>query len=85
MPESQYTAQGAGILLYLSAFTAQETEVTINYQGADCVFTVYNAKAGATAISNTAAEAKAVKFFENGQLIIMMNNVKYNAQGQIVK
>ncbi len=85
LPESQYTAQGAGILLYLSAFTAQETEVTINYQGADCVFTVYNAKAGATAISNTAAEAKAVKFFENGQLIIMMNNVKYNAQGQIVK
>ena len=32
-------------------------------------------------ISNTAAESKAVKFFENGQLVIIKNGVKYNALG----
>ena len=34
-----------------------------------------------TAISNTAVENKAVKFFENGQLVILKNGVKYNALG----
>lgn len=38
-----------------------------------------------TAIDNTNVDAKAVKFFENGQLIILKNGVKYNAQGAIVK
>ena len=39
----------------------------------------------ATAIDNTAAEVKTVKTFENGQLIIIKNGVKYNATGAIVK
>ena len=34
-----------------------------------------------TAIINTAVESKAVKFFENGQLVIIKNGVKYNALG----
>lgn len=34
-----------------------------------------------TAISNTAVESKSVKFFENGQLVIIKNGVKYNALG----
>ena len=34
-----------------------------------------------TAISNTAVESKAVKLFENGQLVIIKNGVKYNALG----
>ena len=34
-----------------------------------------------TAISNTAVESKAVEFFENGQLVIIKNGVKYNALG----
>ena len=34
-----------------------------------------------SAISNTAAESKAVKFIENGQLVIIKNGVKYNALG----
>lgn len=37
------------------------------------------------AIDNTAVETKAIKFFENGQLIIMKNGVRYNANGQMVK
>lgn len=41
-----------------------------------------NTKPGpATAITNTEVEAKAVKVFENGQLIIIKNGVKYNALG----
>lgn len=38
-----------------------------------------------TGISNTAVSAKAVKFIENGQLIIMKNGVKYDITGAIVK
>ena len=38
-----------------------------------------------TGISNTEVSAKAVKFIENGQLIIMKNGVKYDLTGAIVK
>ena len=38
-----------------------------------------------TGISNTAVDTKAVKCFENGQLVIIKNGVKYNATGAIVK
>ncbi len=34
-----------------------------------------------TGIDNTNAQANAVKFFENGQLIILKNGVRYNALG----
>ena len=34
-----------------------------------------------TALSNITVESKAVKFFENGQLVIIKNGVKYNALG----
>lgn len=34
-----------------------------------------------TALSNIAVESKVVKFFENGQLMIIKNGVKYNALG----
>ena len=34
-----------------------------------------------TAISNTAVDSRTVKFFENGQLVILKNGVKYNALG----
>ena len=35
--------QGGGMVLYLSSFTAKETEVTINYVGGSCTFWVYYA------------------------------------------
>ena len=38
-----------------------------------------------TDVENTNAEMKAEKRIENGQLIIIKNNVRYNAQGQIVR
>ena len=36
--------QGAGCVLYMTAFTAVETEVTVTYAGGTSTFTVYNAK-----------------------------------------
>ena len=36
---------------------------------------------GATAIDNTVMGEKAIKTFENGQLVIIKNGVKYNAMG----
>jgi hypothetical protein len=40
---------------------------------------------GTQAIDNVADEAKAVKFMENGQVIVIKNGVKFNTLGQIVK
>lgn len=46
LAEGQYVIDGAGMVLYCSAFTALETEVTVVCEGNDIVFTVYNAKGG---------------------------------------
>ena len=46
LPESAYDIQGAGIIFHLSAFTDAYTEVTVNCDGNDLVFTVYNANGG---------------------------------------
>lgn len=43
LAEGQYAVQGAGMLLYVSAFTALETEVTVVCDNNPIVFTVYNA------------------------------------------
>ncbi len=40
---------------------------------------------GTTAISNTAVEAKATKYMENGALVIVKNGVKYNALGAVIE
>ena len=45
--------QGAGLVMYLSAFTAQETEVTINYAGGACKFWVYYADGTTDGSGNT--------------------------------
>lgn len=39
----------------------------------------------ATAINNAAVEQKAVKMIENGQLVIIREGVKYNAQGAVIE
>ncbi|MCR5049465.1 MAG: hypothetical protein K6A36_00095 [Paludibacteraceae bacterium] len=49
------------------------------------VIITYSADAPTTGIRNTAVSAKAVKFFENGQLYILKNGVKYDITGAIVK
>ena len=45
----------------------------------------YVKKSSTTAIDNTEATESAVKFFENGQLLIRKNGVVYNAQGTVVR
>ena len=46
---------------------------------------VFEQETVATGIDNANTDAKAVKVIENGQLVIIKNGVRYNAQGQIVK
>ena len=43
LPSTAYAVQGAGIIFYLSAFTALETEVSVVVDNNPIVFTVYNA------------------------------------------
>ena len=43
LPDGKYAIDGAGMVLYLSAFTAQETEVTVTHGTGTAVFTVYYA------------------------------------------
>lgn len=49
-----------------------------------CIYVPANSE-DPTAIENTNAAIKTVKMIENGQMIIIKNGVKYNAQGAIVK
>jgi len=73
------------------ADAAHSGDVTIyfrpeaNPEWSDLAGHIYVAKREPQGINNTAAEVKVVKFFENGQLIIEKNGVRYNAQGAVVK
>ena len=53
LAEGQYVIEGAGMVLYLSAFTEEYTEVTVNWDGNDIVFTVYNAAAAPQPVEHT--------------------------------
>ena len=53
LAEGQYVIEGAGMVLYLSAFTQEYTEVTVNWDGNDIVFTVYNAAAAPQPVEHT--------------------------------
>lgn len=53
LAEGQYAIDGAGIVLYCSAFTQEYTEVTVNWDGNDIVFTVYNAAAAPQPVEHT--------------------------------
>lgn len=87
LPEGKYAIQGAGMLLYVSAFVDKETEVSVVCDNKEIVFTVYNDKGldPTTAVSNTTVVEKTVKMIENGQLIIIRNGEKFNAQGQVIR
>ena len=55
------------------------------YKGNPQVYFISAVEATETAIDNTNSDAKVVKFFENGQLVIIKNGVRYNAQGAVVR
>ena len=71
-----------------------DTELLFNpengHQVADTWYADYMAffaarKHNETAIDNTNVGANAIKVLEDGQLMIIRNNVKYNANGNVVK
>ena len=82
--EGKYAAQGAGVVLYLSAFTNKITDVTVTAAGVDYAFAVFYADGAdsPTGIINTEVFDKAVKVVENGQIIIIKNGVRFNLVGQ---
>ena len=73
------------MLMHLTAFTDQETEVSIVESGKTYVFTIYNDKGTPTAIDNANANANAVKRIVNGQLVIEFNGRSYNILGAELK
>lgn len=83
LPENKYVKEGAGILFYLSAFTAKETEVSVICESNEIIFTVYNDKGTdkATALINTKPEVKAVKTVINGQVVIIRDGKMINVLG----
>ena len=85
LPENKYAIDGAGIVFYISAFVAKETEVSVVCENKEIVFTVYNDKGTdtPTSIESNVVAEKTVKMIENGQLIIILNGVRYNALGQM--
>lgn len=48
-------------------------------------FFAFRITSTATNIDNTAVEGKVVKTFENGQLVVIKNGVKYNATGSVIR
>ncbi len=85
LPENKYAIDGAGIVFYISAFVAKETEVSVVCENKEIVFTVYNDKGTdtPTSIESNVVAEKTVKMIENGQLYIILNGVRYNALGQM--
>lgn len=86
LPEGKFAIQGAGIVLYLSAFTAKETPVTVtNESDVTFSFEVFFVDGTATAVENVAAPAKTIKVVEDGQLVIIKDGVRFNAAGQQIQ
>ena len=83
LPENKYVKEGAGIVFYLSAFTAKETEVSVMCESNEIIFTVYNDKGTdePTALINTKPEVKAVKTVINGQVVIIRDGKMINVLG----
>lgn len=81
--------EGAGTWLYLSAFTAQETEVTITYDGKTktITFRVYYAdgitdgSGTTTFVEEPVVKENIIKTIENGQVVIIRDGVRYNVLG----
>ena len=44
-----------------------------------------NAATGAEAVESQKSQVESMKFIENGQLFIIRDGIRYNAQGQVVK
>lgn len=80
------TVQGVGFYEYHGTLAAHKAYLIYSGSGAPKRMRfIFNNEQQATGIGNTAEALKSEKRIENGQLIIIKNGVRYNAQGQVVK
>jgi hypothetical protein len=80
------TVQGVGFYEYHGTLAAHKAYLTYSGSGAPKRMRfIFNNEQQATGIDNAAEALKSEKRIENGQLIIIKNGVRYNAQGQVVK
>lgn len=80
------TVQGVGFYEYHGTLAAHKAYLI--YSGSNApkrMRFIFNNEQQATGIDNDAEALKSEKRIENGQLIIIKNGVRYNAQGQVVK
>ena len=83
LPKKAKGAEGAdenGYIWVTGEYTATAADLTISAPSAR-IRKITTPAGGEQAISNVDAAEKAVKTFENGQLVIIKNGVKYNALG----
>ena len=82
------TVTGVGFYKYTGTLAAHKAYLTIGGAASapKRLRFVFNGENAATGIENTSASfGGSEKRLENGQLVIIKNGVRYNAQGQIVK
>lgn len=85
---TDYSVTGVGFYEFTGTIPAHKAYLTISggaaYAPKKLRF-VFNNEQLATGMENAAEALKSEKRIENGQLIIIKNGVRYNAQGQVVK
>lgn len=85
---TDYSVTGVGFYEFTGTIPAHKAYLTISggaaYAPKKLRF-VFNNEQQATGMENAAEALKSEKRIENGQLIIIKNGVRYNAQGQVVK
>ncbi len=79
-------AEGAGIWLFLTAFTYKETTVTLKAGDKQYTFRVwYKNGKETTGLSNINVENTAHKIIKNGQMYILRDGMLYNILGAVVQ
>lgn len=72
--KASYNVQGAGIILHLSNFTAQETEVTVNYSGGSKTFYVYYINGSSKTPSDLVVNKTSYEIQKKGSVTILKNS-----------
>jgi len=80
--DEEYTYRYLGFYQFTGTIPAHKAYLTISSSAPKRIRLVFDS---ATGIDNAKAADRAEKFIENGQLVIIKNGVRYNAQGKIVK
>lgn len=84
-PRADETSPDVKMRGFRAYFIIDRTVITPAQAPAGTRARFVNAPKQPTAIENTELNTQAQKLLENGQLIILKNGIKYNAQGQVLK